>query len=115
MTGKQVKDTLYIMGVKLGKLAEDMGMTQQNFSAALKSDNVKSQFLEDIARALGKEMTMWYGDTTSVTQNNVAGDNNYNPRAERVQERVSELSAQNAELIRQNGVLTDIIYNLSKK
>ena len=35
MTGKQVKDTLYIMGVKLGKLAEDMGMTQQNFSAAL--------------------------------------------------------------------------------
>lgn len=115
MTGKQVKDTLYVLSVKLGKLAEDMGMTQQNFSAALKSDNVKSQFLEDIARALGNDMSMWYGDMNNVTQNNVAGDNNCNIRNERVQERVSELVTQNTELMRQNRMLTEIVYNLQKK
>ena len=105
------------MGVKLGRLAEDMEMTSQNFSAALKSDNIKSQFLEDIARALGRDMTMFYGEpATNINSNNTAGrDIKIDGKQERIALRVSELLQQNGDLIRQNKMLTEIINNLTKK
>lgn len=119
MTGKQVKEILFNMGVKLGRLSADMGMTQQNFSSMLKSDNVKSQFLEEIARALGKDISMFYPDIVqqgnTINSNNTAGRDINFERQERINLKVSELMEQNAELIRQNKALTEIITNLTKR
>ena len=46
MKGADLKDLLRREGVILSQLAEDLGMSQQNLSAAFTRDDVKSGFLE---------------------------------------------------------------------
>jgi transcriptional regulator with XRE-family HTH domain len=74
MKGSDLKDLLRREGVILSQLAEDLGMSQQNLSAAFTRDDVKSGFLEKIAAALNKPIGFFYGERVGSVQ--TVGDNN---------------------------------------
>ncbi len=74
MKGADLKDLLRREGVILSQLAEDLGMSQQNLSAAFTRDDVKSGFLEKIAAALNKPIGFFYGERLGSVQ--TVGDNN---------------------------------------
>ena len=74
MKGADLKDLLRKEGVILSQLAEDLGMSQQNLSAAFTRDDVKSGFLEKIAVALNKPIGFFYGERVGSVQ--TVGDNN---------------------------------------
>ena len=74
MKGADLKDLLRREGVILSQLAEDLGMSQQNLSAAFTRDDVKSGFLEKIAAALNKPVGFFYGERLGSVQ--TVGDNN---------------------------------------
>lgn len=74
MKGADLKDLLKKEGVILNQLAEDLGMSQQNLSAAFTRDDVKSGLLEKIARILNKPIGFFYGESFGPMQS--VGDNN---------------------------------------
>jgi transcriptional regulator with XRE-family HTH domain len=74
MKGSDLKDLLRREGIILSQLAEDLGMSQQNLSAAFTRDDVKSGFLEKIAAALNKPIGFFYGERVGSVQ--TVGDNN---------------------------------------
>lgn len=65
MTGQEVKDFLTRDGWQLSKVAEAIGESRQNFSAALTSQDVKSGLLERVAKAVGKPVSAFYGETAA--------------------------------------------------
>lgn len=74
MKGADLKDLLRKEGIILSQLAEDLGMSQQNLSAAFTRDDVKSGLLEKMARVLNKPIGFFYGETSGPTQS--VGNNN---------------------------------------
>lgn len=74
MKGSDLKDLLRKEGIVLSQLAEDLGMSQQNLSAAFTRDDVKSGLLEKMARILNKPIGFFYGETFGPVQS--IGDNN---------------------------------------
>lgn len=73
MKGSELKEILRKEGVILFQLAEDLGMSQQNLSAAFTRDDVKSGLIERIAKSIGKPVSFFYGEGPSQT---VTGNNN---------------------------------------
>lgn len=65
MTGQEVKDFLTRDGWQLSKVAEAIGESRQNFSAALSSQDVKSGLLERVAKAVGKPVSAFYGEAAA--------------------------------------------------
>ena len=81
MKGQELKEILRKEGIILLQLAEDLGMSQQNLSAAFTRDDIKSGLIEKIAKSIGKPVGFFYGEglSQSVTGNNntqVAGNAN---------------------------------------
>ena len=74
MKGADLKDILRKEGVILSQLAGDLGMSQQNLSAAFTRDDVKSGLLEKLARVLNKPIGFFYGEAFGPVQS--VGDNN---------------------------------------
>lgn len=74
MKGSDLKDLLRKEGVVLSQLAEDLGMSQQNLSAAFTRDDVKSGLLEKISRILNKPIGFFYGEAFGPVQS--MGNNN---------------------------------------
>lgn len=64
MKGSELKEILRKEGVVLMSLAENIGMSQQNLSAAFTRDDVKSGLLEKIAKSLGKPVGFFYGEAS---------------------------------------------------
>ncbi len=73
MKGQELKEILRKEGIILFQLAEDLGMSQQNLSAAFTRDDVKSGLLEKIAKSIGKPVGFFYGESLSQS---VTGSNN---------------------------------------
>ena len=75
MTGKHLQDLIINEGYSINKMAEMIGKAQPNLVALLKHDDVRTGLLEDIAKAMGKPLSFFYGETYGpVTQ--VSGNNN---------------------------------------
>ena len=75
MTGKHLQDLITNEGYSINKMAEMIGKAQPNLLALLKHDDVRTGLVEDIAKAMGKPMSFFYGETYGpVTQ--VSGNNN---------------------------------------
>lgn len=74
MKGSDLKDLLRKEGVVLSQLAEDLGMSQQNLSAAFTRDDLKSGLLEKISRILNKPIGFFYGEAFGPVQS--MGNNN---------------------------------------
>lgn len=68
MEGQELKRILQGMGIKQADLAKKMGMTQQNLSYVFKAASVKTSRLEEIAKALGRDITMFF-ETEKSTEN----------------------------------------------
>ena len=75
MKGQTLKERLRREGVSLVQLAEALGMSQQNLSAAFTRDDVKSGFLEKIAQAIGCPVGFFYAEVSGSPQI-VSGNNN---------------------------------------
>lgn len=75
MKGVDLKDLLRKEGIILSQLAEDLGMSQQNLSAAFTRDDVKSGLLEKMSKVLNKPIGFFYGEAFDPVQTAI-GDNN---------------------------------------
>lgn len=75
MTGKHILNLMNQEGYSINKMAQLIGTSQPNLSSALKHDDVRTGLLEDIAKAMGKPLSFFYGETYgNVSQN--SGSNN---------------------------------------
>lgn len=66
MSGEELRKKLVLMGIEQQKIAEKMGYSKQNFSATLKTQNVKSGFIEELCKALGMSIADFYGEVSST-------------------------------------------------
>ena len=46
----------------MNKMAEMIGRSQQNLATVLKHDDIRTGLLEDIAKAMGKPLSFFYGE-----------------------------------------------------
>ena len=83
MNGKHVQDLILAEGYSINKMAQLIGTSQPNLASALKHTDIRTGLLEDIAKAMGKPLSFFYGETygpvSQVTGNNntsVAGNDN---------------------------------------
>jgi DNA-directed RNA polymerase sigma subunit (sigma70/sigma32) len=83
MTGKHLQDLIANEGYSVNKMAEMIGRSQQNLASLLKHEDVRTGLLEDIAKAMGKPLSFFYGEAygqvSQITGNNntsVAGNDN---------------------------------------
>ena len=71
MTGKHILDLMKKEGYSVNKMADLIGTSQPNLLSALKHDDVRTGLLEDIAKAMGKPLSFFYGEAYGpVTQAN---------------------------------------------
>ena len=83
MTGKHLQDLMKQEGYSVNRMAELIGTSQPNLLSALKHTDIRTGLLEDIAKAMGKPLAFFYGETygpvSQVNGNNntsVAGNSN---------------------------------------
>ena len=75
MTVKHVQDLIISEGYSINKMAKLIGVAQPNLVSLLKHDDIRTGLLEDIAKAMGKPLSFFYGETYgNVSQN--SGSNN---------------------------------------
>lgn len=68
MTGEEIRLKLLQMGIQQQDLAEKLGMSKQNFSAALKVKSVKSDFIESLCKLLGLSIGEFYSEHPQPVQ-----------------------------------------------
>lgn len=81
MSGEELKDLLYQRKITQAELASKMCMSTQHMSQALKAADLKSGFLEKVAKAIGVDMSFFYGETKSITTVTTGDNNNGNINA----------------------------------
>lgn len=65
MDGKTVKEKLRSLGVNLAELAAKLGYdNDQRLHSQLKAADVKSGLLEEVARAIGCDVSIFYGGSS---------------------------------------------------
>jgi len=74
MKGLQVKKILQENGVSVAHCARILGISQQNLSAALSKDDIRTGLLEDIAAIIGKDVPFFYGVDSSGCTASASGD-----------------------------------------
>lgn len=74
MTGQHLQDLLKQEGYSVNKMAEMIGRSQQNLATLLKHEDVRTGLVEDIAKAMGKPLSFFYGETYGPVSQ--AGANN---------------------------------------
>lgn len=67
MEGKKLKEFFVREGVSLSEVARRLGVSQQNLSSLLSSDNIKTGTLEKVAEILGKSPAYFYTGENSGT------------------------------------------------
>jgi hypothetical protein len=74
MTGDFLKEKLRAEGVVLDDLAKKLGYRKtQNLHSVLRSDNVKSGIIEDIAHVIGRDVSFFYGsENKSIETSKIA-------------------------------------------
>ena len=61
MSGEQLKRRIKELGISQAELARRLNVIPEAIAQALKAKDVKSGFLEDLCRVLGKDMSFFYG------------------------------------------------------
>lgn len=65
MHGEKIKDKLQELGITQSELATRLGMSRQALASRLKCDDVRTSFLEEIAKICDKHPAFFYGDSLS--------------------------------------------------
>ena len=73
MTGQHLQNLMKQEGYSVNKMAELIGKSQQVLASALKHDDVRTGLVEDIAKAMGKPLSFFYGEAYGNVQ--TSGDN----------------------------------------
>ena len=73
MTGKHIQDLMKQEGYSVNEMAKMIGTSQPNLLSALKHDDIRTGLLEDIAKAMGKPLSFFYGEAYGNVQ--TSGDN----------------------------------------
>ena len=73
MTGKHVHDLIISEGYSINKMAKLIGVAQPNLVSLLKHEDIRTGLLEDIAKAMGKPLSFFYGEAYGNVQ--TSGDN----------------------------------------
>lgn len=120
MKGIELKAIILANGHLLGDIADKIGESQQNFSAFLKSDNLKSGLLERVAEAMGVTVGYLYGEGSQVANANgdnstaIAGNNIQNSECARLTELLAQKEEQLRKTQEQMDKLIDILQNALK-
>ena len=62
MTGQHILNLLKQEGYSVNKMAQLIGTSQPNLVSALKHTDIRTGLLEDIAKAMGKPLSFYYGE-----------------------------------------------------
>ena len=73
MTGQHLQNLMKQEGYSVNKMAELIGKSQQVLASALTHDDIRTGLLEDIAKAMGKPLSFFYGEAYGNVQ--TSGDN----------------------------------------
>ena len=74
MKGQYLQDLMANEGYSVNKMAQLIGKSQQVLASALKHDDIRTGLLEDIARAMNRPLSFFYGEAFGLVQS--VGDNN---------------------------------------
>jgi transcriptional regulator with XRE-family HTH domain len=97
MDGKNFQQKLKILGITQIQVAKILGVTQQTVSAMMRNASIKTSTLEKIAKALGRDISMFLDDSQMTTE-----------------EYESALKAKDAEIARLNKLVEKLIGMLEK-
>lgn len=83
MTGEHLKNLILSEGYSINKISELIGIAQPNLVSLLKHDDIRTGLVENVAKAMGKPLSFFYGEiygrVSQVSGNNntsVAGNDN---------------------------------------
>lgn len=76
MKGIDLKFFLANKGYTVSRIAQMIDESQQNFSAAIKSDNIKTNLIERISAATGIPISEFYGEKKTTLSASMTGGNN---------------------------------------
>ena len=88
MSGEELKKKLEAIDMSFAKMAELMGVFPQSFNKTLQADDVKSGFIEKLARVLNKDLAFFYDMPASSQNDEVA----------RLRDQVARLQEENEQL-----------------
>lgn len=74
MRGEELKNFIRRSGFPFSEVARRIGLTRQELHGKLLAQSVKSDLVEQVAKAIGVEVALLYGQGP-VTQRNVSGPN----------------------------------------
>lgn len=74
MKGQYLQDLMASEGYSVNKMAQLIGKSQQVLASALKHDDIRTGLLEDIARAMNRPLSFFYGEAFGPVQS--VGNNN---------------------------------------
>lgn len=117
MKGEDLKRLIIQSGLPLSRVAEALGISQQNLSGILSRDDIKTGTLEKVTEVIGTPVTYNFGEASASVGGNgtaVAGvGNSVNDSL-----LIDEIAAQRRlteQALAQNGQLLKIIDNLTRK
>lgn len=104
MKGIELRDILKQMGVSLPALAKAMGYkAEENLYSKLRSEDIKTTFLEEIAKATNKNISYFYQGSHDAKQSIKDTETNCcDAIVSNVVSQMSELVKSNSELVRSN-------------
>lgn len=77
MKGQKIKEILKAEGITLTEVASLLGFdNDQRLHSALRSDDVKSGLIEDIARVTNKSVGLFYGLPVSINDHGIQDSDN---------------------------------------
>ena len=119
MKGLAIKKILEDYGLTQTKVSQLLEMSQQNLSAALSSEDVKTGLVERIAAVTGIPVATFFGDAVTATGTNATAiKGSGNNVAAGQQLFLEEIAAQRRvteSVIEQNGKLLEIVGQLAGK
>jgi len=71
MKGIEVKSKLIASGYKLSDIAKKMGIIPQTFQSFLRSDDMKVGVLQEIVKAIDKDLSFFFEEDTKNDNNNL--------------------------------------------
>ena len=78
MKGEDLKKRLKETSIPMSEIANRLGILPQTLYSAFNADDVKSGLLEKLSEALNVPVSFFYGDSYTITGNNIvnSGSNN---------------------------------------
>lgn len=111
MSGEEVKEKLKEEGIVFSKLARLLGFeSDQRLHSALKANDVRSGLIENIARAINKNVAWFYPETnkTVASENGIAVSGNENQITVISEKFISLLEKKDEQINRLLSIIEDI-------